>query len=232
MEWLGGLAVYIVVDERQLVTSGYVASFGREGVPSMGFYSAEFREWLQTASTVDLNAVQGFVLGDFADRTSYPELIRNHSRAPIIALSETRSLEQTLELFTAGIDDVVRKPVHVKEILARAEAVWRRVNSAEEKTTIGRLKVFYDGRDPEIDGEPLALPRRERHILQYLVRARGRRVSKMQLFNAIYGIYNESVEESVVEGHVSKLRKKLRERLGYDPIEAKRYMGYMFVDRG
>ena len=40
---------------------------------------------------------------------------------------------------------------------------------------------------------------------------------------------SECVEESVVEGHISKLRKKLRMRLGYDPIEAKRMAGYTFV---
>ena len=45
----------------------------------------------------------------------------------------------------------------------------------------------------------------------------------------VYGVYSNGVEESVIEGHVSKLRKKLAERLGYDPIEAKRYMGYTYV---
>ncbi|MFC4173054.1 winged helix-turn-helix domain-containing protein, partial [Microvirga sp. GCM10011540] len=58
---------------------------------------------------------------------------------------------------------------------------------------------------------------------------RGRRLTKTQIFNAIYGIYSNDVEESVIEGHVSKLRKKLRQRLDYDPIEAKRYIGYTFV---
>jgi DNA-binding response OmpR family regulator len=41
-------------------------------------------------------------------------------------------------------------------------------------------------------------------------------------------VEDNGVEESVIEGHVSKLRKKLAERLGYDPIEAKRYMGYTY----
>lgn len=227
--------MYIVVDERQMVTAGYVASFDREGVSSLGLYAGEFKEWLASASSADLDAVQGFLLGDFQDRMACAEAIRRHCRAPIIALSEIRSLEQTLELFTAKFDDVVRKPVHVREILARSEAIWRRVNgqaspaaqTAPERTE--RLKVFFDGRDPEIDGTALALPRRERHILEYLVRNRGRRLTKTQIFNAIYGIYSNDVEESVIEGHVSKLRKKLRQRLGYDPIEAKRYIGYTFV---
>jgi DNA-binding response OmpR family regulator len=222
--------MYIVVDERQIVTAGYVASFNREGVPSLGLFSDEFQDWLKSASRDDLAAVQGFLLGDFHERMTCAETIRRHSRAPIIALSEVRSLQQTLELFTASFDDVVAKPVHVREILARSEAIWRRLNAGlAQDSARERLKVFFDGRDPEIDGESLALPRRERHILEYLVRNRGRRLTKTQIFNATYGIYSNDVEESVIEGHVSKLRKKLRQRLGYDPIEAKRYIGYTFV---
>jgi two-component system, OmpR family, flagellar system response regulator FtcR len=70
------------------------------------------------------------------------------------------------------------------------------------------------------------LPRRERRILEYLVKNRGRRVSKAQIFNSIYGIFDENVEENVVESHISKLRKKLRRHLGYDPINSVRYLGY------
>ncbi|MQT12482.1 response regulator transcription factor [Segnochrobactrum spirostomi] len=221
--------MYVVVDHRSAVADGYVAGFAREGFPSLGFGSTEFREWLETASDQDLQAVQGFLLGDFDARPVYPELIRAHSRAPIIALSEERSLELTLELFTAGIDDVVRKPVHVREIAARSDAVWRRMNADVGAAMKGRLKVHFDGRDPEIDGEPLVLPRRERRILEHLVKNSGRRITKTQLFNVIYGIFNEEVDESAIEGHMSKLRKKLRQKLGHDVIDAKRYIGYRFV---
>ena len=75
----------------------------------------------------------------------------------------------------------------------------------------------------------LPLPRRERHILECLVRNRGKRMTKAQIYNIVYGVYSNGVEESVIEGHVSKLRKKLSQRLGHDPIEAKRFMGYTFV---
>ena len=51
-------------------------------------------------------------------------------------------------------------------------------------------------------------------------------MSKTQIFNAIYGIFDEDVEENVVESHISKLRKKLRKKLGFDPIDSKRFLGY------
>ncbi len=237
--------MYFLVDPRDTVNAGYKASFEREGISSFGLMPEEFLSWLRAASPTDLDAVQGFLLGDFEERAKCAASIRKQSRAPIIALADLRSLEQTVELLEAGIDDVLPKPVHVREILARSEAIWRRVNGALPNCTLpngtlpsegaiepepaDQLKVFYDGRDPEIDGVPLALPRRERHILEYLVRNRGRRLTKTQVFNVVYGVYSNGVEESVIEGHVSKLRKKLTERLGRDPIEAKRYMGYTYV---
>jgi DNA-binding response OmpR family regulator len=56
-----------------------------------------------------------------------------------------------------------------------------------------------------------------------------RRVTKTQIFNAVYGIFEDKVDEVVVEGHVSKLRKKLRVRLGTDVIDAKRHLGYQLI---
>ena len=171
-------------------------------------------------------SVEAFLIGDCRLREGFPKLIRGRSKAPVIAINDTQSLEQTLELFAAGVDDVVRKPVHVRELLARVEAIKRRVEAAPRQTLIGTLKVYFDGRDPEIAGEVFVLPRRERRILEYLASNRGKRVSKAQIFNAIYGLFDEDIQESVVESHVSKLRKKLTARLGYDPIESKRYLGY------
>jgi DNA-binding response OmpR family regulator len=226
--------VYIVVDERDHVAADYVQGFGQEGVTALGLDESRIRTWLAATPPQDLATIQGIVLGDCADRTAFAATLRSLSHAPIIALNETRSLDQTLALFTAGIDDVVRKPVHVREIIARAGAIRRRINRTDAKPAgpvdrDGRLTVHADGRDPEIDGRSLLLPRRERDILDYLARNRGRPVTKGQIFKAVYGDHDSAVEESVVEGHISKLRKKLRQRLGYDPIEAKRLTGYTFV---
>jgi DNA-binding response OmpR family regulator len=221
--------MHIVVDRRNEVTEAYAASFRGEGVASLGLQPGDFRDWLNSASTEDIDSVQSVVLGECDDRPALPRLIRSRTDAPIIALSEIRCLDSTLELFTAGIDDVVRKPVHVKELIARSEAIWRRMNRKYRQVSVERLKIFFDGRDVEIDGTPLPLPRRERHILEFLAKNGHRRVTKTQIFNAVYGVFEDSVDEVVVEGHVSKLRKKLRLQLGYDVIDAKRYLGYQFV---
>jgi DNA-binding response OmpR family regulator len=222
--------MYIIVDERSVVTGGYASSFDREGISSAGIDPTEFRDWIEKVSEEDVNAIEAFLIGDCENRGSYPRLIRERSLAPVICLNERPSLDQTLELFAAGVDDVLRKPVHVREILARVGAINRRNKAQSDHVTIGELCVFFDGRDPEVKGEPLPLPRRERRILEYIVSNRGRRVTKSQIFNSIYGLFDENVDENVVESHISKLRKKLKHRLGFDPIDSKRYLGYC-VDR-
>lgn len=219
----------IIVDERELVTQAYESSFGREGIASVGFSSTEFRNWVETAAMPDLNAIEAFLLGDCCRSEEYPRLIRSRCKAPVIALSESQGLENTLRLFASGADDVVRKPVHVREILARVEAIRRRREEAADYLDAGDIRVFSDGRDPLVKGEVLLLPRRERRILEYLVSCRGRLVSKSQIFSSIYGIFDEDVQENVIESHISKLRKKLRIRLGFDPVESKRYLGYRLI---
>jgi two-component system, OmpR family, flagellar system response regulator FtcR len=223
--------MYVIVDERQIVVDGYTSSFKREGICVMGVDPREFAEWLDSVSVTDAQAIDAFLIGDCENRQYIPGLIRERSDAPILCLRDSQSLGETLCLLTAGADDVLRKPVHPREIVARVCAINRR-NREEEETggvMVGELCIYFDGRDPEIRGETFPLPRRERRILEYIARNRGRRVTKSQIFNAVYGLFDESVDENVVESHVCKLRKKLKRHLGFDPIESQRYLGYLLA---
>ena len=223
--------MYIIVDDRSIVTGGYSSGFDREGVTTAGIEPGEFSEWIAKASQNDVEAVEAFLIGDCQGREHFPRMIRERSKAPVICLKERPSLEDTLGMFAAGVDDVLRKPVHVREILARVGAINRRAISESREIAVGDIRVYFDGREADVGGEPLALPRRERRILECLVKNRGRRLSKTQIFNAVYGIFDENVDENVVESHISKLRKKLKHRLGYDPIDSKRYLGYCLKSR-
>src|SRR4249919_3726333 len=181
----------VIVDEREAVMEGYRAWFDREGVCATGLSTNDFDNWVKTVSEPDILAVEAFLLGDCRDRQLFPKLIKGRSPAPVIAMSDNKSLEETLDLFAAGVDDVVRKPIHVREIMARIKAIRSRVQTRKEGTVIGDMRVFDDGRDPEVAGEVLPLPRRERRILEYLVNNRGCRVTKTQIFNYVYGLFSE-----------------------------------------
>ncbi|MGB8818288.1 MAG: winged helix-turn-helix domain-containing protein [Rhizobiaceae bacterium] len=217
----------VFIDERNLVTDSYKTQLEREGFPVLTFRPSQFKQWANDTSERDFEQVGACLVGSLCADSITPKYLRECTNAPLIALSEHSSLESTLRLFDSGFDDVVKKPVHIREILARISVIRRRNKATSvDDFTSSRLRIFLDGRDPEIDGTVFELPRRERRILEFLFSIGGRRVTKGQLFDAVYGIFDEEIDENVIESHVSKLRKKLRERLGFEVIDSKRFLGY------
>ena len=156
----------ILVDDRIEVTDAYRTSFGREGISAATFTPVDFDSWFHSTSGPDLAAVEAFILGDFVQRKTVTRAIKTRSEAPAIALNDSTGLETTLKLFAAGADDVVRKPVHAREIIARISAIKRRKSPLAKVTDMGDLCVFNDGRDPEVGGRTLVLPRRERRTIE------------------------------------------------------------------
>ena len=221
----------LIVEDRNGVADAYQTSFEREGIAASGFSTIDFQSWLSGAADDDVSAIQAVLVGECTHIQALALLLRRRSAAAVIAMRDEKTLSSTLELFASGFDDVVTKPCHVKEILARIEAVSRR-RRADAPTGAGdEIKIFRDGRDPLVGGEPLRLPRRELRILEFLVASRSRRVTKAQIFSSVYGLFTQEIEETVIESHISKLRRRLRARLGYDPIDSYRHLGYRLVRR-
>ena len=220
----------VIVDDRTAVAESYRTSFDREGISTAGFSSRDIEDWVSAAADDDVKAVEAFLIGDCAFPKSLAVIIKRRCTAAIIAMKEQKSLATTLELFAGGVDDVVGKPCHVREILARIHAISRRGQSSEGSLAIGDdIRTFRDGRDPLVRGEPLKLPRRELRILEFLVTNRSRRVTKAQIFSSVYGVFDHEIDETVIESHICKLRRRLSVRLRYDPIESRRHLGYRLV---
>lgn len=216
--------MFVIVDARETVAGGFAALFRRQGIAASGISPDDLGEWVGTAQAAELAAVEAVLVAGPAAGRDTLQLLRARLDAAVIAVLEDKSLDETLSLFAAGADDVVRKPIHAREVMARVAAIRRR--GQNEPEAVGEIVVHQDGRDPIVGGSPLPLPRRERRILELLMAHRGCRLSKSQIFNAVYGLFSEDIDESVVESHVSKLRKRLRQRLGYDPIDCQRFLGY------
>jgi two-component system, OmpR family, flagellar system response regulator FtcR len=222
----------VVIDKRLDVGEAFKSTLSREGVVAVAFDPEDFVSWFESSQELDLAAVEGILLGDFEARELVTRAIKRKMEVPAIALNDFNNLDGTLKLYQAGMDDVVRKPVHAKELLARLDAIRRRGGDIQPALwSADGLVVYGDGRAPEVNGRTIQMPRRERRILQYLAANRGRRVTRAQIFSAIYGFLDENVEECVVESHISKLRKKLRLELNYDPIDTQRFLGYQLVGR-
>ncbi len=222
----------VVVEDRALVADAYRTTFRREGISVSGFSSGEFQGWVGAAADDDVNAIEAVLIGECGCAGSLAGMIKQRCAAAVIALKEEKSLMSTLDLFAEGVDDVVESPCHVREILARIEAISRRARLSNVGDALSQdVKTFRDGRDPLVGGLPMELPRRELRILEFLASKWPRRVTKAQIFSTVYGLFDEAIDDSVVESHISKLRRRLRLRLGYDPIESQRHLGYRLIGR-
>jgi two-component system, OmpR family, flagellar system response regulator FtcR len=221
----------VIVDDRNLVTDAFRTSFDREGIPAAGFSGGDFEGWVQAAANDDVMAINAFLIGQCNRPDLLARVIKRRTAAAVIAMKDQKTLASTLELFAVGVDDVISKPCHVREILARIEAISRRAGGERgRQEDAAAIRIFRDGRDPLVCGEPLPLPRRELRILEFLVANQSRRVTKSQIFNSVYGLFDQEIDENVIESHISKLRRRLRGRLGYDPIDSKRHLGYRLAE--
>lgn len=124
-----------------------------------------------------------------------------------------------------GADDYLVKPFDMDELEARIRALSRRKQlDYGNRERIGRIDFDRTARQVKADGQPLDLPRRELAVLECLLDRRGRIVSKAQLMDHVYGI-GADVEETTIEPHVSRLRKRLA---GHGvSIRTARGLGYM-----
>jgi two-component system phosphate regulon response regulator PhoB len=145
---------------------------------------------------------------------------------PIVML--TAKAEETDELagFALGADDYVTKPFSMKLLLARVEAVLNRAVSDEEAPdvlTAGPITLDRDRYEMAVDGTPVALTSTEFRILEALMAASGRVLSRAQLINTVLGP-SVAVTDRTIDVHIAALRKKLADAAGW--IQTIRGVGY------
>lgn len=143
---------------------------------------------------------------------------------PVLLLTARSSTDERIEGLDAGADDYLVKPFEMPELEARIRALSRRRESpVVHPLTLGTL-TFDPGRRQLLNeaGE-IDLPRREMSVLETLVNAQGRTVSKSQLLDNVYGT-GADVEDSVIEVNISRLRRRLKPHgVG---IKVRRGLGY------
>ncbi len=142
------------------------------------------------------------------------------------------ALDDPVDIVTAldkGADEYVGKPFEPTELIARARAVLRRYSLDETGSTqFGNLSFDLTHRSAMIDESLISIPRRELAILETLIRRAGRVVQRDTLEASAYSIDDE-IESNVIDSHVSRLRRRLREAKCNVTIRTIRGIGYMLV---
>lgn len=150
---------------------------------------------------------------------------------PILMLTVRDQLVDKVVGLNLGADDYMTKPFESAELIARIQALLRRVPArvGQRFYQFGNLQVNVPRGEVTRDGKPVILTRREFQLLCYLMERAGIAVLRSELLRSIWG-YDTNAFTRTVDTHVGSLRRKLEE----DPVEPKLIVtvpnvGYKFV---
>ena len=152
--------------------------------------------------------------------------IRTESRVPVIMLTARGEEQDELFGFELGVDEYISKPFSPKILVARIEAILKRINGDKEKVRdYDGIVIDDQGRTVTVDGKPVDLSLREYELLKYLLDNEKIALSRDKILNNVWN-YDYYGDSRTIDSHIKKIRHKLGKKGKY--IETIRGVGYKF----
>lgn len=219
------MRILVIEDEKELCDSI------KEGLIIDGYevdacYNGLDGEEMATVETYDLILLD-LTLPDMDGMEILQSVRSQNALVPILILSARVQTEDKVEGLDRGANDYLTKPFDFSELEARIRSLTRR------KFVQKSIYLSFDGleldtksRRLHYNGEEIFLTKKEMGILEYLLLNQERVVSQEEI---IEHVWNNEVNEfsNSIRVHISALRKKLREKMGHDPIVNKVGQGYI-----
>ncbi len=191
-----------------------IASFILKGMKEAGFaidHAVDGEDGFHMAVTEPYDAMVIDLMLPKLDGLKIIERMREQDiDTPVIILSAKRTLDDRIKGLQTGGDDYLTKPFAFAELLVRVQALIRRAARASEPTYLeaGDLSMDLITREVSRGGKIINLQPREFALLEYLLRNKGRVVSKTMIMEHVWD-YNFDPKTNVVEARVCKLREKV-----------------------
>ena len=127
---------------------------------------------------------------------------------PVLMLTARDALEDKIAGLDAGADDYIVKPFEVAELLARMRALLRRGSSSPAILQVGDLTLDPAARKAQRGGKSIALSATEYSLLEYLMRHRGKTVTRTMVLQHVWQ-YDFGGYDNVLDVYISYLRRKI-----------------------
>ena len=145
-----------------------------------------------------------------------------NSNIGILILTAQDRIQDRIAGLKAGADDFITKPYDLDEVIARIQAIVRRMSgSVSEIFEFRNIVINKSTRQVSVNNIPIDLSQKEYDLLQLLMVNQGRIVTKRMLEDSIYT--NDDVNSNVLQVHIHNLRRKL----GKDIIRTIKGLGYI-----
>jgi len=155
------------------------------------------------------------------------------NETPIIFLTASGEMNYKIEGFESGADDYLVKPFDFNELLARMQAIFKRVNAKIGKTSklnIANLELDSNARTVKRNSDFILLTQKEFNLLEYLLIHKEKTVSRAEIAEKIWDINFDS-GTNVIDVYVNFLRKKIDKE--YEPklIHTVLGIGYILEEK-
>ncbi len=153
--------------------------------------------------------------------------IRKTKDIPMLMLSARGEEYDKIHGFEIGVDDYVVKPFSPKELMLRIDAIIRRAGGSTDNDVveIEGLKINFTARIVSIDDEKIDMSPKEYDLLFYLVKNRGKALTREQILTEVWG-YDYYGDDRTLDTHIKLIRKELGDYAKY--IVTLRGVGYRF----
>ena len=218
------MMILIVEDEKRiqdflsrgLESAGYAVDVAGEGNAAADMVHATEYELI----ILDLN------LPDI-DGLEVLKKIRNRKVSPpVLILSARDAVEDRVKGLELGADDYLVKPFAFVEMLARVRALLRRGQPTPERLQVGDLALDCIRRKVTRNNENIELAPKEFSILEYMMRNRGRPLSRTMIVEHVWDMDYDGLT-NIVDVYIRHLRSKIDDRFPTKMIHTVRGIGYM-----
>ena len=223
------MRVLIVEDERK------VAQFLKKGFQSEAFavdIAPDGSEGLRLAMSNTYDAiVLDVMLPKMSGLEVLEELRRQRITTPILILTARSDVEDRVKGLISGADDYLPKPFSFSEVLARVRAIVRRTSADVRGSVLemGDVRMDLLTRSVARGTKPITLTNKEFELLEYLLRNKGRVLSRVTLTEHIWDM-DFDTETNVVDVLVNRLRRKLEDGFATKVILTIRGVGYVMKE--
>ena len=162
------------------------------------------------------------------DGVALCRILRRESDVPIVMLTAREAPAERITGLDSGADDYIIKPFDPEEVIARAEAVLRRVKGkVQQVLTRGAITLNEATGVVTVDEEPVALSQAQMALLGTFMRHPNQVLTREQLISLTFSDEFEGFDRAI-DSQIARLRKQIN-RDGREPIETVYGAGYRFV---
>jgi heavy metal response regulator len=224
------MRVLIVEDEKR------VAQFLKKGFQEESYLvdlAADGERGLAMALTQEYDAI---ILDIMLPKRNGLDVLQEIRRmkivTPVLILSARGAVDDRVEGLNLGADDFLPKPFAFSEVLARLRSIIRRQTSSEDRSsllTLGDLHVDLLSREVTRAGKPITLTNKEFQLLEYLLRNKGRVLTRVILTEHLWDMNFDS-ETNIVDVVINRLRRKIDDEFPTPLIHTVRGVGYVMKE--